>query len=119
MARRPGDRRFLVRALPMCGEAFGVKTELTTVPTRSDIGEAAADAEGKRSLAVVAAVQMLDITGGVHIGELVATVRRRTLETGPGGWKWWWRGGTSRRTARRQWSWGKSVRVIIIRGGGS
>ncbi len=90
-----------------------------TVPTCCDIGEAAADAEGVRSLAVVAAVQMLDITGGVHIRELVATVRGRTLETGPGGWKWWWRGGVSRRTARRQWSWGRSVRVIIIRGGGS
>ena len=85
MARRPGDRRFLVRVLPMCGEAFSIKTELTTVPTRGDIGEAAADdAEGVRSLTVVAAVQMLDITGGVHIGELVATVRGRTLETDPG-----------------------------------
>ena len=102
MARRPGYRRFLVRALPMCGEAFDIKTELTTVPTRSDIGEAAADAEGVRSLAVVAAIQMLDITGGVHIiGKLVATVRGQTLETGPGGWKWWWRGGASRRTTRR------------------
>jgi hypothetical protein len=101
----------------MSGEAFDIKTELTTVPTRSDIGEAAADAEGVRSLAVVAAVQMLDITGGVHIGDLVATVWRRTLETGPGGWEWWWRGGAGRRTTRRQWSWGRSVRVIIIRGG--
>ena len=77
------------------------------------------DAEGVRSLAVVVAVQMLDITSGVHIGELVATLRRRTLETGPGGWEWWWRGGAGRRTTKRQRSWGKSVRVIIIRGGGS
>jgi hypothetical protein len=108
-----------VCALSMCGKAFGIKTELTTVPTRSDIGEAAADAEGVRSLAVVAAVQMLDITGCDHIGELVATVRGRTLlETGPGGWEWWWRGGAGRRTTRRQWSWGRSVRVNIIRGGG-
>jgi hypothetical protein len=97
----------------MCGKAFGIKTELTTVPTRSDIGEAAADAEGVRSLAVVAAIQMLDITGGVHIGDLVATVRRRTLETGPDGWEWWWWWGAVR-TTRRQWSWGRSVRVIII-----
>jgi hypothetical protein len=37
----------------MCGEeAFDNKTELTTVPTSSDIGEAAADAEGVWSLAV-------------------------------------------------------------------
>ena len=64
----------------MCGEAFGIKTALTTVPISSD---AAADAEGVRSLAEVAAVQMLDIAGGVHIGELVATVRGRTLETVP------------------------------------
>jgi hypothetical protein len=64
----------------MCGKAFGI----------SDIGQVAADAEGIRSLAVVAAVQMLEITGGVHIGDLVATVRRRTLETGPDGWEWWW-----------------------------
>ena len=85
MARRPGDRRFIVRALSMCGKAFSIKTELTTVPTRSDIGEAAADAEGVRSLAVVAAIQILDTTGGIHIGELVATVRGRKLETGPGG----------------------------------
>ena len=119
MARRPGDRRFLVRALPMCGEAFGIKTELNTIPTSSVIKEAAADVEGIRSLAVVAAVQMLDITGGVHIGELVATVRGRTLETDPGGWEWWWRGEADRRTTRRQWSWGRSVRVNIIRGGGT
>jgi hypothetical protein len=69
----------------MSGEAFDIKTEVTTVSTRSEIGEAAADAEGVRSLAVVAAIQMLNITGGVHIGELVATVRGRKLETGPGG----------------------------------
>ena len=43
-----------MHALPMWGEAFGIKTELTTtVPTRSDIGEAAADAGGVRSLAAV------------------------------------------------------------------
>lgn len=105
-------------ALPVSGEAFSIKTELTTIPTSSDIGQVAADAEGKRSLAVVAAVQMLDITGGVRIGDLVATVRGRTLETGPGGWEWWWwLGGASRRTTRRQWSWGRSVRVVIVRGG--
>ena len=115
----PGTADFFVRVLPMCGEAFSIKTELTTVPIRGDIGEAAADAEGVRSLAVVAAVQMLDITGGVHIGELVATVRGRTLETDPGGWEWWWRGEADRRTTRRQWSWGRSVRVNIIRGGGT
>ena len=79
------NRRFLVRALSMCREIFSIKTELATVPTRGDIGEAATDAEGERSLAVVAAVQMLDVNGGVRIGELFATVRRWTLETGPGG----------------------------------
>jgi hypothetical protein len=57
----------------MFGEAFGITTELTTIPLSSDIGQAAADAEGIRSLAVVAAVQMLDITGGVRIGDLVAS----------------------------------------------
>ena len=29
----------------------------------------------------------MDKTGGVHIGELVATVWERTLESGPGGWE--------------------------------
>ena len=71
---------------------LGIKTELLTC---GDIGEAAADAEeGVRSLAVVVAVQMLDITGGICIGEPIATVRGRTLENGPGGWEErciWWR----------------------------
>ena len=51
---------------------LGIKTELTCGDI---IGEAAADAEeGVRSLAVVVAVQMMDITGGICIGEPIATV---------------------------------------------
>ena len=112
---KPGNRRFLVRALSLCGEAFSIKTELVTVATCGDIGEAATDAEGVSTVPRrVTAVQMVNVTGGVRIGELVATVRRRrTLKSGPGGREWWWRGGVGRRTMRRQRSWRRSMCGII------
>jgi hypothetical protein len=59
---------------------------------------------------MMAAVQMLDVTGSVCIRELVTTARGWTLEAGPGGRKWGWKGGVGKRTmSSQQWSWGRSM----------